>query len=206
MRLTTACCLIVGATIAGVGSVPAQTVLNIGAASHHQRRADLHRREEGLFPRGRLRGQGHQLPLGRRHGGAARHRSARRRRGLRLGRPLQRDAAGHQDQDRRRQGVVGAGLWRDQDPGAQGPRRQRPLQGAEGPQGHEVRHERARRQQHRDAQRAPEVGRAQIFRRARPSTCRSRITSPRSATRVSTPRRRSSRDRRSRSGRASPCW
>src|ERR1700692_918294 len=44
-------------------------------------------------------------------------------------RTLQRDAARHQDQDRRRQSVVGARLWCDQDPRPQGPYRQRPLQG-----------------------------------------------------------------------------
>ena len=73
-------------------------------------------------------------------------------------RPLQRDRAGHQHQDRRRQGLVAARLWRHQDPDPRRPHRERPLQDARRPQGLPLRDERAGREQHRDAQRAAEVG------------------------------------------------
>ena len=87
---------------------------------HHQRCTDLHRRSQGLFPRGRPGRQSHRLPLRSRHGGAAWHRPARCRRRLGIGRALQCGCARHQDQDRRRQGVLGTGLRSHQDPGPQG--------------------------------------------------------------------------------------
>ena len=130
----------------------------------HERRADLHRGQEGLFPRGRPRRQSGQFPLGGRHGSAARRRPDRSRRGLRLGRALQRGGSRHPDQDRGGQGVVPAWLRWHQDFGPQGSCRQRTLQIADRSQRHEVRHERARGQQYIDAQYPVEVRRAEIFR------------------------------------------
>ena len=131
MRKLVLCSLIVGAIIAGLAPASAQApvVVNVGAASTTSDAPIYIADKKGYFREEGLEVEGHELPLGRRHGGAARHRPARCRRGLRFGRPLQRDAARHQDQDRRRQGFLAAGLWRDQDSGAQRPCRQRALQG-----------------------------------------------------------------------------
>src|SRR5215468_5148049 len=118
----------------------------------HERRTDLHRGPKGLFPRRRPRRQSDQFSLGSGHGGAARGRPDRSRRWLRLGRALQCGGARHQDQDRGRQGVVPAGLRRHQNSRPQGPCRERALQVAAGPQGHEVRDECPRGEQYVDAQ------------------------------------------------------
>src|SRR5262249_5206891 len=97
----------------------------------HERRADLHCGQEGLFPRRRPGRQSDQFSLGGGHGGAARGRPDRSRRRLRLGWALQCGCARHQDQDRSGQGVVPAGLRRHQNSRSQGPCRERALQVAQ---------------------------------------------------------------------------
>src|SRR5262249_446029 len=137
----------------------------------HERRADLHRGQEGLLPRRRPGRQGDQFSLGGGHGGAAWGRPDRSRRRFRLGWALQRGCARHQDQDRGGQGVVPAGLRRHQSSRSQGSCRERTLQVAPGPQGHEVRDECPWREQYVDAQHPLAVRRAEIFR------CRDRRSS-----------------------------
>ena len=118
-----------------------------GLCRHGERHRPLPGGAQGLFPRRGARRHAHAIGCHQQDGADARHRRSRRRLRHRRGRHLQRGQPRRRAARRGRQGLDAAGLRLRGPAGAQGPGRQRPLQGLRRPQGHEDRGRQHRRRQ-----------------------------------------------------------